>query len=68
MIVVRMHHLRTAGFCSGGARAWFRAHDLSWSDFLTNGLPVETLEATGDAFAKRACDIARKEAADGGQE
>lgn len=39
------------GFCRGGARDWFRAHDLDWQQFVRQGVPAAALEATGDALA-----------------
>ena len=57
------------GFCRGGARAWFAAHDLDWSGFVRNGIAAETMAATGDALALALVDWARhcaaQEAADG---
>lgn len=65
MIMVKIQHLRAADFCRRGARAWFQHYDLPWGEFLENGLPVEQIEATGDALALRVAQIAREEAADG---
>lgn len=48
--------------CSGGAREFFLQHNLSWSDFLTQGIDIELLEATNDAMAMQVCETARKEA------
>lgn len=39
------------GFCRGGARDWFRAHDMDWQQFVRQGVPAAALEATGDALA-----------------
>lgn len=59
---VYIRHVRKAAQCSRGARAFFHRYDLDWSDFLHNGLPVETLEATGNALALRVCAVARQAA------
>lgn len=48
------------GFCRGGARDWFRAHDLDWRDFVEHGIAAETLEATGDGLALAVVEWARK--------
>lgn len=64
-IVVRMSHVRQAKLCSRGARAWAAEHQLDFQNFLAEGLPVEELEATGDAFALKACAVAREEASRG---
>lgn len=60
-IVVTMAHVRAANLCSRGARQWFSKYGLDWSQFVREGLPASTLEATGDALAKKVCDIARNE-------
>ena len=65
MIMVRVHHIRSARLCASGARRWFESHGFSWADFLANGKAADELEATGDAFALRVTAIARKEAEDG---
>lgn len=39
------------GYCAQGSRAWFAAHGLSWSDFVTNGIDADQLLATGDPMA-----------------
>jgi hypothetical protein len=62
VIIVRISHIRTAKICMSGARDWFKQYDLSWSDFLQNGLPVEVMEATQHPLALRVCRIARQEA------
>lgn len=39
------------GYCAGGSRRWFAAHNLSWSDFVANGIPASALSTTGDPLA-----------------
>lgn len=58
-VVVRMKHIRLASLCAKGTREWFAHHDLNYSDFLSNGIPVEVMEATGDQMALKVCEIAR---------
>lgn len=58
-VMVRMEHVRAARQCSRGARAFFTRHGLDWERFLRNGVPVELLEATGDAMAIKVCEVAR---------
>lgn len=48
------------GFCRGGARQWFHAHDLDWSHFVAHGINAEVLEATGDGMALALVAWARK--------
>lgn len=63
MIRVHVRHIKSGNlkYCHKGARFWFQFHNLDWIDFIKNGLPVETLEATGDAMALAAVEEARKE-------
>ncbi len=61
-IILRPRHLRTAQFCMRGGREWFASNGLSWSEFVQNGYPVETIETVGDVFALSATAIARDEA------
>ena len=56
-----MRHIRQCKMCSRGARAFFERHGLDWSEFLRAGLPVETLEKTGDAMALQVAAFARSE-------
>lgn len=58
-LMVRMEHVRAAMQCSRGARRFFLRHGLDWSRFLREGLPVETIEATGDAMALKVREVAR---------
>jgi hypothetical protein len=58
--VVTMQDVRAARQCSRGARAFFARHGLDWSRFLREGLPVEQVEATGDAMALKVCAVARE--------
>lgn len=57
-IVVTMKHIRKAKMCSGGTRAFFKRHNLDWSDFLRNGIDAEKLASTGDAMALKVCEVA----------
>ena len=72
-IIVRLHHARGARLsgvgvlCAPGIRAWFARYGLDYRAFIEHGLPIGLLEATGDAFALRACAIARAEATHGRQ-
>ena len=65
MIIVKINHLRAANLCASGGRAWFAKYNLSWQTFLDEGYPVETIEATQDAFGLQVAAIAREEAEDG---
>jgi len=58
-IIVTMRDVRAVHMCSGGARKFFERHKLDWSKFVREGLPVETIEATGDAMALQVAEVAR---------
>lgn len=58
-VLVRMEHVRAARMCSRGARTFFARHNLDWERFLREGLPVEQVEATGDAMAIQVAEVAR---------
>ena len=66
---LRVHprHIRSAKICMKGSRAFFAKHDLDWTDFLANGLPVAVLERIGDPIALRAAEEARNERGDHGR-
>lgn len=76
MTVVRIEHVREAGMaltgkplCARGIRQWWMAHGGNgedWRAFLRDGIPVEQAEATGDAFALKAAQLARAESEGGG--
>lgn len=64
MTQVYVRHVRAAGICCRGARAWFaRQEGLSWQTFLAEGYPADTLRACGCAICDRV--IAAAEAEDG---
>ncbi len=66
-LTVHPRHARAAGLCMRGSRAWFKAHGIPWSDFVSKGVSAARLEQTGDPLAARAVAAARKEADHGRQ-
>ncbi len=58
-VIATIAHLREAGLCARGGREWAARYGLDWNTFRTQGLPVETLEATGDALALKVAAVAR---------
>lgn len=58
-LLVNMRHVRQTKMCSRGARAFFERHNLDWQKFLEEGLPVEQIEATGDAMALEVAKVAK---------
>lgn len=61
-VMVRMAHLRAVGMCNKEPRIFCRQQGWSWTEFITTGLPVELLEATGDPMALKVARVARDEA------
>ena len=47
---VTCQDLRTARYCLAGVRPWFCRHGFDWQDFLSHGIDVSRLRATGDAL------------------
>jgi hypothetical protein len=58
---VYLRHIRACGHCLSGARRWFAAHGLDWSDFIRNGIPAYQIVAIGDTIANSVVDRALKE-------
>lgn len=58
MIMVRMKHLRAAGFCNREPRIFFQRQGWSWQDFLDHGIPIEIVRATNDPLALQVVAIA----------
>lgn len=56
---VYMRHIRQAGMCAHGIRAFANRHGIDFKEFVENGLPVSVLEATGDAMALKVVEIAK---------
>lgn len=54
-----MADVRAARMCSRGVRAFFDRHGLNWEQFLSEGIPVEQVEATGDFMALQVAEVAR---------
>ena len=59
-VTVTIAHVRAAGLCVHGTRAWFARKGLDFRAFLTQGLPASVLLATGDAMAARVVEAARQ--------
>ena len=57
---IRSSDLTMVGFCRSGSRAYFRHHDMDWTDFLTNGVSSVKLFEMNDALADRLIEAARK--------
>ena len=59
---VFMRHVRQAGICSRGSRAWCEENGVDWSAFLRDGVPGAALLATGDPIVARVVEAAAREA------
>ena len=57
--IVTLTDMRSLGYCTRGARAWFQRHGIDWRQFRHTGLPSHVLEATGDAMAIKLCKWVR---------
>lgn len=61
-VIVRSKHLRAAGFCLiPGVRDWCKQHNVDFRRLMKEGIPASELEATGDLFAKKAVEQAKKD-------
>lgn len=60
--MVTMRHVRQLNLCVHGARAWCARYGYDFRTFAREGLPARLVEATGDAFAVQAAELARKDA------
>lgn len=51
---------RSQGWCTAGIRAFARRYNLDFDAFCREGIPAEQLEATGDHFALKLVEYARR--------
>lgn len=63
-LLIHVRHLRAAGMCNREPRLWFQRHGLSWTEFVTTGIPESRILATNDSLCLPVVEVARKEAAD----
>lgn len=47
-------------FCAGKARMWFARRNLSWADFVANGIQASVVIAIGDALGLMVVDQVRQ--------
>lgn len=62
---VTITHVRRAGWCVSGVRAYCRTSGIDFRQLCRGGIPVEDVEHLDDAFVQRAIEIARGEASHG---
>lgn len=61
MPIIKMHHIRKAGFCSEGLRQFAIANNLDWNKFLKEGISSDAVKNVDDAQIKRVLNIVEKE-------
>jgi hypothetical protein len=60
-IRVKVEHVRAARLCTAGMRVWLAHHGFELTPaVIREGIAVEEIEATGDAFALYVAAIARR--------
>lgn len=60
-VMARLEHARKLGYCARGMRRWFEGREHGWQEFVTTGVPVSWLRATGDEMALRVAEQAELE-------
>jgi hypothetical protein len=61
-VMARLEHARRLGYCARGMRRWFEGREHTWREFVSFGVPVSWLRATGDEMAIRVAEEAEREA------
>lgn len=61
-VYVGLKHCRALGYCLFAVRRWCTRYDIDFKKLAHCELPVEVIEETGDALAKRVADLARSTA------
>ena len=51
--LITIYHVRKAGLCSRGARAFAVKNNMDWSLFLREGISPDKLREINDAMAKQ---------------
>lgn len=51
--------------CARGMRQWCASNSIDWLTFVREGIPIEQLEAKGDALIAPIIALARAEAGNG---
>lgn len=64
--IVTIEHCRALGYCARGMRTFFARYKLNWDAFRQRGTSASEIEATGDAMALAAANLAREDARRGG--
>lgn len=60
MIIATHLQAKELGYCNAGLRKWLEGRDLTYREFLLNGVSVEWLRAQNDAMATRLANYAEE--------
>lgn len=58
-IMVTVQDARELKYCVSGMRTFALKNNLDWRKFLSEGLPIEQLEAVDDAMMQHLCKYVR---------
>jgi hypothetical protein len=58
-VLIRPMHLRAAGYCMRGTKAFCQRHGIDWHRFIKEGVPENEVAATNDAMANKLIEVAR---------
>lgn len=48
-----------ANYCHGGARVWFKQHNIPWSNLLAGKVTIKQIEAQNDPLGNRVVAYAK---------
>jgi uncharacterized protein YllA (UPF0747 family) len=60
MATITVNDSHDLGYCNKGVRAFFARHELSWRDFIRNGIETDKVEHIDDAMARKLIEYAKK--------
>jgi len=62
-VILKAHHVRAAGLCVWGLRAWCRSNTVDMRRLCRDGIPIdERPDLHGDPLVQRAIAVAAREA------
>jgi hypothetical protein len=59
--VIRVEHIRKAGYCNKGARVFCTRHGIDWADFVQNGIAFERVQHINDTMLQKLIEVAREQ-------
>ncbi len=60
-MIITIAHLRKAGYCARGTRAWFLKNNIDWREFMRYGGVESNNLPSSDLFVQRILSIARQD-------